>query len=319
VRPLRLGLLGTGLAADLLYLPALKTLKKRVQVLACCNRTRSKAVAFAKKGGVPLVVDSAEALFALPQLDAVLVSLPIDQQPRYVLKALAAGKAVLSEKPVGPSYAAGKALVLAAKRYKQPWMVAENFAYMPHILQAEAWLTAGRLGDVRLAEVTQMNVLDEKVPFFHTAWRTSPKFKGGFVLDAGVHLAHVIRHFLGAPVSVRGLTAQFNPSLPPLDTALAVMRFRSGAVGLWRSCFAVRHQGPMIKLYGSKADLEIYESEAVLVSAKGRHQSFKARRSSFALQFENFADVVLKGARPKVTPQETLADLKFMQQIVSAH
>jgi predicted dehydrogenase len=319
VRPLRLGLLGTGLAADLLYLPALKSVKRKVRIVACCNRTKAKAVAFAKKAGVPLVVDSAEALFALPDLDAIFISLPIDLQPRYVLKALAAGKAVLSEKPVGPSYAAGEALIKAAKRYKPVWMVAENFVFMPHIVQAETWLAAGRLGDVRLAEVTQMNVLDEKVPFFHTSWRTAPKFKGGFVLDAGVHLAHVIRHFLGSPVSVRGLTAQFNPSLPPLDTALAVMRFQSGALGLWRSCFAVRHQGPMIKLYGSKADLEIYEHEAVLAGAKGKRQVFKAQRSSFALQFEHFADVVLKGARPKVTPQETLADLKFMQQIVSAH
>ncbi len=131
MKKLRLGLLGSGLAADMLSLPALKPLKGRIEIVACCNRTRSKAERFAKKAGVPLVVDKAEQLIALPQVDAVVIALPIEQQPRYVLKALNAGKAVLSEKPVGPSVKAGAALVQAAKKYKAPWLVAENYAFMP--------------------------------------------------------------------------------------------------------------------------------------------------------------------------------------------
>ena len=318
MKKLRLGLLGTGLAADMLYLPAFKALKHRIELVACCNRTRSKAVRYAKKAGIPLVVDTAEQLFALPQVDAVCISLPIELQPRYVLKALAAGKAVISEKPVGPSAKAGAALLKAAKRYKQPWLVAENYAFMPQLAQAKAWLLAGKLGDVRLVEATQMNVLTDKNPYFHTAWRTSPKFKGGFVLDAGVHIAHLVRKLMGAPVAIRGLTAQFNPSLPPIDTAVATMRFESGALGVWRSCFSVRYDGPMLKFYGSKADMEFYRNSVTLTKANGSRQVFSSNKSSYTLQFEHFADVVTRGARLKVSAAETVADLKFIEAIVSA-
>ena len=318
MKKLRLGLLGTGLAADMLYLPAFKALKHRIDLVACCNRTRSKAERFAKKAGIPLVVDTAEELFALPEVDAVIISLPIEMQPRYVLKALAAGKAVLSEKPVGPSAKAGAALVKAAKRFKQPWLVAENYAFMPQLAKAEAWILAGALGDVRLVEATQMNVLTEANPYFHTAWRTSPKFKGGFVLDAGVHIAHLVRRLMGVPVTIRGLTAQFNPSLPPIDTAIAAMRFSSGALGVWRSCFSVRYDGPMVKLYGSNANLEFYRNEVTLTKVNGKRLVFSSKQNSYTLQFEHFADVVTRGAKLKVTAAETMADLRFIEAIVSA-
>ena len=318
MKKLRLGLIGTGLAAKDLYWPALKKLKGRIEIVAVCNRTRKKAERFARMAGVKMVVDTAEELIALPNVDAVAIALPIEAQPRYVLKALKAGKAVLSEKPVGPNVAAGQRLLQAAKRYKQPWLVAENFAYWPHLAWAQKLLLAGQLGDVRLVEVAQMGILDERNPYFHTAWRTSPKFKGGFVLDAGVHLAHVMRKLLGAPVSIRGLTGQFNPSLPPLDTALAVMRFSSGAMGIWKSCFSARHQGPMLKLYGSKADLELHWGEGILISASGKRTRLKSKASSYYYQFENFADAVLRGKALKVSPAETLADLKIMQAIVDA-
>ncbi len=103
---------------------------------------------------------------------------------------------------------------------------------------------------------------------------------------------------MGTPVEIKGLTAQFNPSLPPMDTALATLRFSSGAVGLWKSCFSVRYTGPMLKLYGSRADLEFHRNEAVLTRADGKRQRFKAQRDSYTLQFEHFADVVQRGAKP---------------------
>ena len=97
MRPLRLGILGTGIAANKLYLPQLKKLGREIEVVACANRTRTKAVAFAKAAGVPLVLDSGEDLLAQPQVEAVVISLPIELQPAWVLRALKAGKHVLSE------------------------------------------------------------------------------------------------------------------------------------------------------------------------------------------------------------------------------
>jgi predicted dehydrogenase len=319
MRALRLGLLGTGIAARKLYAPALRPLASRVRLHACANRTRSKAEAFAREAGVPIVAADAKALFAVPGLDAVFISLPIEAQPRYVLEALRRGIPVLSEKPVAPSLAAGRTLLKRARpllKAGTPWMVAENFSFLPAVAWAEDLLKRGALGDVRLVEIRQSGVTDASVPYFHTPWRTRPRFVGGFVLDAGVHLAHIVRRYFGMPLEIRGLHAQFSPSLPPMDTALAVLRFPSGCVGTWMSSFSAAAGGPMIAIRGSKGALELDPDHAVFRPLQGKALSFRSSANSHGLQLAHFAEVVLKGKAPAVGPREALLDLAFMEGVV---
>ncbi|HTB22445.1 MAG TPA: Gfo/Idh/MocA family oxidoreductase [bacterium] len=318
MRPLRLGLLGTGIAARKLYWPALKNMRHEVRLLACANRTRSKAEAFAGLSGAKVVAD-AKALFALPELDAVLISLPIDSQPAYIIQALKAGKAVLSEKPMAPSLAAGRRLLERARPFSRRgplWMVGENLFFMPAAAWIEELLCQGALGDLRLVEVRQSGWTDESVPYFHTAWRRQGRFVGGFVLDSGVHLAHVLRRLLGAPKELHGLSASFNPGLPPIDSAVAVMRFSGGALGSWLSSFSNAAGGPQLALRGSKGSAELYWDHAVYKPRQGRERVFRSKVDSFTLQFRHFARAVLQNKKPAYTPAGALADLAFMESVV---
>lgn len=313
---LRLGMIGTGVAARRLYLPAFQRLQRKLQLVACTNRTRRKAEDYAKLAGIPKVVDTADELLALPEVDAVLISLPIDAQPELVLRALAAGKPVLSEKPVAPSLAAGRKLLKAAARHSTPWLVGENHAFMPAIARLASWVEAGRLGEPRLLEAYQLAWMDRKNPFFATSWRQQPNHVGGFITDAGVHLAHTVRRVLGTPTVVKNLTAQFDPALLPIDTALALLRFPSGALGTWTSCFSAHHKGPMLRVYGSKATAELGWDNAVLRTGKGKETVFRTDVDSFEAQFSHFCDVVLRGAPVAYTAEEALLDLQLIEAIV---
>jgi predicted dehydrogenase len=313
---LRLGLIGTGVAARLLYLPAFSRMGRKLQVVACTNRTRKKAVKYAELAGIPKVVDSAEELMALPEVDAVMISLPIDLQPALVKQALALGKPVISEKPVAPSVADGKRLLKAVAKYKTPWLVGENFAFMPAIARVAQWIESGRLGEPRLLEAYQMTWMDKKNPYFNTAWRQNPQHIGGFVSDGGVHLAHAMRRMLGAPTAIKNLTAQFDPALPPLDTVVAALRFESGALGTWTTCFSAHYQGPMLRVYGSKATAELGWDSATLRTAGGKETVFKTKVDSFEAQFSHFCDVVQNGAALAYTPADALQDLEIIQALV---
>jgi predicted dehydrogenase len=309
-------MIGTGVAARKLYLPALTALGKRIEIVACTNRTRKKAEAYARLAKIPKVVDSAAELLLLPEVDAVLISLPIDLQPALVKQALAAGKAVLSEKPMAPSVAEGRKLVKAAARFEAPWLVGENFAFMPAIARLEQWLEQGRLGEPRLVEAIQMTWMDRKNPFFHTPWRHEPKHVGGFVADAGVHVAHAVRRLFGMPEVVKSLTAQFDPALSPIDTAVAVLRFPSGVLGTWTSCFTAHYHGPMLRVYGSKGTAELGWNSALFRSARGKETSFRTEVDSFQAQFSHFCDVVQKGLPVAYGPEAALLDLTLIDAIV---
>lgn len=313
---LRLGLIGTGVAAQKLYLPSFRSLAKKLEVVACTNRTRKKAEVYAREAGIPRVLDSADELIASPDVEAVLISLPIDAQPELVKKALAAGKPVISEKPMAPTVKEGKKLVVATARARAPWLVAENFAFMPAIARLAGWLEQGRLGDPRLVQVFQLTFMDAKNPYYHTAWRHQPKHVGGFVADGGVHMAHALRRVMGMPETVRNLTAQFDPALAPIDTAVAVLKFPSGALGTWTSCFSAHYQGPMLRVFGSKATAELYWAHAVLRTGRGKETRFETKVSSFDAQFSHFVDVVKKGVPVAYTPADALLDLTLIDAIV---
>lgn len=316
VRRLRLGLVGTGMAARHLYRPAFEELRHRIELVACTNRTRAKAEEYAAALGIPRVYDTAAEVYADPDVDAVMLSLPIDVAPREVLAALRAGVPVLTEKPNAATVAAGRRLLTAAAAYDVPYLVGENYAFMSHAQQLARWVRQGRLGEVRLVEVRDLTVMDAAQPWFHTTWRQTPAHRGGYVTDAGVHLAHVLRTCVGDPVTIRSLTAQQSPDLPPLDTLTAAMSFESGALGTWTSCFAARPDGPRLRISGSTADATFHADHAELVTHRGRVTRAELRENSFTAQFRHFADVVLTGATPLVTPAETLADLELLERLL---
>jgi predicted dehydrogenase len=205
--------------------------------------------------------------------------------------------------------------VQAAAGFAPPWLVLENYAFMPALARLRRWLDDGRLGEVRLVEVRQVAWMDRGNPYFNTAWRAQPRYIGGFVVDGGVHLAHVVRRLLGMPVRVRSLTASFDPALPPIDTAVAVLEFASGALGTWTSCFTARGEAPLLRILGSAANAELHRDRAVLTTAAGRETVVPSTVDSYEAQFRHFAAVVLRGVAPLVTPAEALADLTLIAAI----
>ena len=298
-------------------MPALKQLGHKIDLVACANRRRAKAEDYAKLMGIPLVVDTAEQLLALPDIQAVLISLPIDIQPKYVKLALSRGIAVLSEKPVAPSVAVGRRLLKLTSSFRAPWLVGENFDFMPHVRKLVQWIRSQRLGDLRMIQAVHIAKMDRNNPYFYTAWRRKPEFVGGFVVDGGVHLAHVVRLCVGMPVRVRNLTACFDKTLHPIDSAVAALEFHGGLLGTWTSCFSSHYQGPMLRVYGSKGYAELNWDNAVAYDAKGKPTVFHANVNSFYAEFDHFADVVCQRTKLALLPEDALQDLEFIQSIVS--
>jgi predicted dehydrogenase len=73
-------------------------------------------------------------------VSAVIIALPIRNQPEYIEAALKAGKHVLAEKPVAPDVAHAQKLIsyyhkVAAEK-KVTWAVAEQFRFIPKYIWA---------------------------------------------------------------------------------------------------------------------------------------------------------------------------------------
>jgi predicted dehydrogenase len=103
-------------------------------------------------------------------IGAVIVALPITSQPEIIEKAIAAGKHVLSEKPVAPDVAAAKGLISWYRAIAHPpiWAVAENFRYMEGLRFAEQRVkeVGGKLVTFHLR---MYNYIKDDNKYFHTA------------------------------------------------------------------------------------------------------------------------------------------------------
>ena len=112
--PTRIGLVGVNDRARRLLLPGLAG-APRARLTAVCGRdaARTRAAAIALGPGVA-AFDSVAAMAASGEVDAVYVNTPVDAHPAACLAAIAAGCAVICEKPLAADTATATALCAAA-------------------------------------------------------------------------------------------------------------------------------------------------------------------------------------------------------------
>lgn len=139
-------IIGTGMVS-VQFAQGLRRLGAAGRIVTVASRDAGKARAFAARfGGEAL--DYAAAM-AHPGVEAVHIATPPDLHEAHALMAIAAGKAVLIEKPMAPD-AAGAARIAAAARAARVFcMEAMWTRFMPMIAEARARISAGDLGEVR--------------------------------------------------------------------------------------------------------------------------------------------------------------------------
>lgn len=119
-----------------------------------------------------------DVLLARSDISSVIVILPITTQPAIVLKALAAGKHVISEKPVAADVQSGLKLIADYnsnfKSKNLIWRVAENFEAEPGYQAAAAAIRAGKIGQVHSFKAEKIDYIDTETKWYKTPWRTIP-------------------------------------------------------------------------------------------------------------------------------------------------
>ena len=174
------------------HIPGLATLGDQITVKAIYSRSEKSSrdlASFVKSTLGPNATDlsiyhdadpqnSIDALLARSDVDAVIVILPITKQPEVILKALAAGKHVLSEKPIAKDVATGIDLVQRyVSEYKPKgliWRVAENYEYEPAYRGAGEYIRDGQIGRVISFSATGLVPTSKDNKYYKTDWRTVP-------------------------------------------------------------------------------------------------------------------------------------------------
>src|SRR5262245_11169713 len=119
------------------------------ELVAVAARTGEAATAFAQRYRIPHAHTGYAALYADSRVDVISFATPHSLHFTHSSAALAAGKAVLCEKPLTISLAESTALIDIARR-RGHYLVEGLWTYfLPAIRQAQRWVDDGRIGRIR--------------------------------------------------------------------------------------------------------------------------------------------------------------------------
>jgi predicted dehydrogenase len=308
VTPLRLCIAGCGRFAAF-HARAARRLGRAV-LLSFASRDHARAEGYRRRFGGVAAFGSYEAAAADPGVEALLFCTPHDVHRDNVRLAAAHGKAVLVEKPIARTLDEADEMLGAARSAGVPFMVAENFHFMPAFVAARRWLGEGAIGRVRQMLLSPQGL---RRP---AGWRQRrDPVGGGILIDGGVHYIHLLRDW-GGPVASVWAAAPPNlfGEVEGEDTALVVVRFRSGAVGTLATSVAAPGS-PRVQwawVTGTEGSLAVDHRGRFLVlrGPRGtRRRIFFRDRRGLEAQLAEFVAAVRAGRPPALPPEATRDDL----------
>jgi predicted dehydrogenase len=196
------------------------------ELVAVSDADPDRARAFAARYGARAVHDVIAA-----GVDAAIVCTPHPQHAAVAIPALHAGIHVLVEKPLAATVADCDAMIAAAQRSGAKLGVVSQRRWFDPVRRMKEAIDAGKIGLPILGAVTMYSWRDEAY-YRSDPWRGRWDTEGGGVLiNQSPHHIDILLWLMGPVVEVTGRWANLNhPCVEVEDTALAILRFESGAL-----------------------------------------------------------------------------------------
>lgn len=308
----KLGIIGTGIAARDLHLPALRNLNDKFEIVMVCNHTEPKAKKFSQLvGGVRYVLDYRE-LLKNPKVEAVDIILPIELNFIVTRDALEAGKHVIVEKPIAASLHDAEAMTTFVGKYKQVMMVAENYRYNPVFRRIGDMIHDGRIGEPYSVFWDQFTLTDRDNKYAQTEWRINHQYPGGFITDAGVHNIAVLHDLFGGVKFGIAYNRSVNPAIGRMDSMSFQFVFESGVNGVFNMYFSAQgvDEGRLMIL-GNGGTL-IMEGNVVTLKRHGMEDVEEEieTEGGYQHQLEDFFDCIVTGKEPVSTFHKAYEDFR---------
>ena len=299
-RRLRWGILSTARIGRQRFVPGVRA-GTEGEVVAIASRDPQRAQAAAAELGIPRAHGAYEALLADREVDAVYVGLPNGLHPEWTVRAAAAGKHVLCEKPAARRAADARRMAEACRRAGAILMEAFMYRLHPQHARVLELLRQGAIGEpvfVRASFCFAMSAARRAGGDV----RLQRDLEGGALMDVGCYAVNTARYLFGAePVAVVA-QQRVDPRFG-VDTAFAgVLRFPGDRLALVDGSFDAagtqRYEvaGPGGLIVVERAYVPGTGPVQIQIVQGGDHRTEEAAAADqYALEADHFARSVRAG------------------------
>ena len=312
---------GIGSHADLKLAPAMN-LADDARLVAVYGRDQGRADAFAEKHGADAAYSDLDALLADSRVDALFVASPNHLHAPQTIKAAAAGKHVLSEKPMANSVTDAAAMVSACRDHGVKLGLGFELRFHPAHLWARKIIDGGTIGRIRLAhgQWGRGNRGEpEHLPRTGLReWWETPQLIGdaSVLVGLGVHVFDLFRFLLREEVvEVMALTDGQTTHQPLEHIATIALRMSGGTIAQVMCGRMLPDTQNDLALYGS--DGRFATKETVWEARLGRAEVVSATvndneayeydyLANFVAELNDFRDALESDRDPSATGEDGL-------------
>jgi predicted dehydrogenase len=208
-------------------------------------------------------------LLARRDVDVVCVCVPSGLHAEVGIRAAKAGKHLVVEKPVDVTLEAADRLIAAARQAGVALTVMSQHRFDPGVAELKRLIDDGALGRLVLGEASTKWYRTQA--YYDSApWRGTRAMDGGALLNQGIHYVDLLRWCMGPATEVTAVCTTQAHDIEVEDTALAIVRFASGAVGTISATTAAYPGFPQrLEVSGTGGTATIEDGQLVRTALRG--------------------------------------------------
>jgi UDP-N-acetyl-2-amino-2-deoxyglucuronate dehydrogenase len=249
-----------------------------IELVSCFSRDESRRRAFQEEFRIERAAATYTELLADPAIEGVIVTTPNDTHKDVVVRALEAGKAVYTDKPIAHTLDDAMVIEAAVRSTGRVFSVGHSARRLAGHREIKRWRDKGLLGDVSLVEANFSN--ERGLELNEGTWRFyASKSPGGSLIQLGVHHADNLQFLLGPVASVNANVKKLYTRAEVPDAAMVICEFEGGMLGYLGSGWASPGVYTM-NVFGTKANL-FYDLDFTHWDESHLADKFSTLRSQF--------------------------------------
>lgn len=213
------------------YIPA--------ELVAVADIVEEKARAKSERLNVPFYTDFHQMAEKHPEIDVFDVLTPTGYHARHVTELAKYGKHIVVEKPMALTVGDCDAMIEACRGRGVRLFVVKQNRFNRAVVAARAALDEGRFGKLVLGTVRVRWSRDQKY-YEQDDWHGTWALDGGVMAQQASHHLDLLQWFMGPVDTMQCQIATRLLDIEVEDTALAIMKFKCGALGAFEATVATR-------------------------------------------------------------------------------
>jgi predicted dehydrogenase len=315
--------LGLGSIAEVAVLPAFRKSKKS-RVVALVSHDLGRARKMGKKFGVKdcFTYDDYDRCLSHPGVDAVFIASVNGAHAEQTVRAAAAGKHVLCEKPMANSVEDCRRMVEACRTNQVRLMIAYRKYFEPGSVALKKLVSSGKLGRLRHIFSTYTEIVD---PIKARHWQLNPQLAGGgSLMDIGIYCVNTMRWLAGSsPLDATAHAWTDDPKrFSGVEDSIAFRLTHPGGLICQGTSSYSAMAASFVQVHGDKGWAALnpafaFEEERRLfgkIQGRWFEQKFKVI-DEFVLELDAFADAIRRRRDPEPDGMEGVRDIATVEAI----